>query len=70
VQDIPEHIRRTTAPEVREMRIPTGASMADVERIVIEETMKVCGFNKERCAATLGIGLRTLYRKLKEYDIR
>ncbi|NUM56322.1 MAG: sigma-54-dependent Fis family transcriptional regulator [Candidatus Hydrogenedentes bacterium] len=70
VQDIPEHIRRTTAPEVREMRIPTGATMADVERIVIEETMKVCGFNKERCATTLGIGLRTLYRKLKEYDIR
>lgn len=70
VQDVPEHIRRTTAPEVREMRIPTGATMAEVERIVIEETMKVCGFNKERCASTLGIGLRTLYRKLKEYDIR
>ena len=70
VQDIPEHLRRTTTPEVREMRIPTGSTMGEVERIVIEETMKACGFNKERCAKTLDIGLRTLYRKLKEYDIR
>lgn len=70
VSDVPQHLRRSTAPEVNEIRIPTGVSMQEVERIVIEETMKVCGFNKEACAKTLGIGLRTLYRKLKEYDIR
>lgn len=70
VQDIPEYLRRTTAPEVREIRIPTGSTMSEVERIVIEETMKVCGYNKELCAKTLNIGLRTLYRKIKEYDIR
>lgn len=70
VAGIPEHIRRNTVPEVREIRIPTGATMAEVERIVIEETMKVCGYNKERCAKVLGIGLRTLYRKLKEFDVR
>jgi len=70
VGGIPEHIRRNTVPEVREIRIPTGATMGEVERIVIEETMKVCGYNKEKCAKVLGIGLRTLYRKLKEFDIR
>jgi len=70
VKDVPEHIRRSTAPEVSEIRIPTGSTMQEVEHIVIEETLKVCGYNKERCAKTLGIGLRTLYRKLKEYDIR
>jgi two-component system, NtrC family, response regulator HydG len=70
VGDVPEHLRRSTAPEVSEIRIPTGASMREVEAIVIQETMKVCGYNKEACAKTLGIGLRTLYRKLKEYDIR
>lgn len=69
-EDVPDHIRRSTAPEVNEMRIPTGATMSEVERIVIEETMKVCGYSKEACAKRLGIGLRTLYRKLKEYDIR
>ncbi|HOF40990.1 MAG TPA: sigma-54 dependent transcriptional regulator, partial [Candidatus Hydrogenedentes bacterium] len=70
LDDIPGHIRRNTIPEVSEIRIPTGATMAQVERIVIQETMKVCGFNKEACAKTLGIGLRTLYRKLKQYDVR
>lgn len=70
VDDVPQHIRRSTAPEVSEIRIPTGVTMEQVERIVIQETMRVCGFNKEACAKTLGIGLRTLYRKLKQYDIR
>jgi DNA-binding NtrC family response regulator len=70
VSDIPEHVRQTTAPSVSDIRLPAGATMAEVERIVIEETMKVSGYNKEICAKTLGIGLRTLYRKLKEYDIR
>jgi DNA-binding NtrC family response regulator len=70
VSDVPEHVRRSTVPEVSEIRIPAGVRMSEVERIVIEETMKVCGYSKERCAKTLGIGLRTLYRKLKEYDIQ
>lgn len=70
VHDIPEYVRRSTAPEAGEIRIPTGASMREIERVAIEETMKVCGYNKDQCAKTLGIGLRTLYRKLKEYDIR
>jgi len=70
VTDVPEHVRRSTVPEVSEIRIPAGVTMNEVERIVIEETMKVCGYNKERCAKTLGIGLRTLYRKLKENDIQ
>ncbi len=68
VQDIPDHIRRAAAPENGEIRIPAGASMKQIERIAIEETMRRCGYNKVKCAKTLGIGLRTLYRKLREYD--
>ncbi len=70
VTDVPEHVRRSAAPEVGEIRVQTGATMREIERIAIEETMKVTGYNKEKCAKTLGIGLRTLYRKLKEYGIR
>jgi DNA-binding NtrC family response regulator len=70
IDDVPEHVRKRTAPEVSEIRIPTGATMKEVERTVIQETMKVCGYSKEACAKALGIGLRTLYRKVKEYDIR
>ena len=70
VNDIPEYVRRNTAPEAGEIRIAAGTAMPDIERLAIEETMKLCGYNKEKCAKTLGIGLRTLYRKLTEYDIR
>ena len=70
VNDVPDHLRRRTTPEVSEIRIPTGTTMRDIERIVIQETMKACGYNKQDSARTLGIGLRTLYRKLKEYNIQ
>lgn len=70
VKDIPELIRREAGPQGTELRIPLGASMAEVERLVIEETFKACGYKKEACAKTLGIGLRTLYRKLNEYEIQ
>ena len=70
VNDIPEYIRRHAAPEAAEIRIPAGASMAEIERVAIEETMRLCGYSKEKCAKMLRIGLRTLYRKLKEYKIR
>jgi len=69
VNDVPAHVRRSTTPEVNEIRIPTGVKMREVERIVIEETLKSFGYSKQLCAKTLGIGLRTLYRKIKEYDI-
>ena len=69
LRDVPASIRQAASSTANEMRIPAGSSMSDVERIVIEETMLACGYNKELCAKTLGIGLRTLYRKLKEYDI-
>lgn len=68
--DIPHYIRRAARPATPEIRLPLGASMADAEKLLIEETLKWAGYNKETCAKTLGIGLRTLYRKIKQYEIR
>ena len=70
VNDVPDYVRRSAKYGAKEIRLPIGASMDEIEQAVIEETMKACGFNKGACAKTLGIGLRTLYRKLKQYDIR
>lgn len=70
VNDVPEYVRRCAAPEAGEIRVPTGATMREIERVAIEETLKITGYNKEKCAKILGIGLRTLYRKIKEYNIR
>jgi len=45
-----------------------GMTMADVERAVIEAALKQTRGNRRKAADILGIGERTLYRKLKEYE--
>ena len=41
--------------------------MADIERSAIEAALKETRGNRRRAAEMLGIGERTLYRKIKEY---
>jgi len=44
-----------------------GMSMADVERAAIEAVLRQTRGNRRKAAEVLGIGERTLYRKLKQY---
>jgi len=44
-----------------------GKTMAEIEREAILTALQVSGQNRRRAAESLGIGLRTLQRKLKEY---
>jgi DNA-binding NtrC family response regulator len=46
-----------------------GMTMADVERAAIEAALKETRGNRRKAADVLGIGERTLYRKLKEYAL-
>lgn len=46
-----------------------GTSMKEVERELIERTLKEVGGNRKKAARHLGIGERTLYRRMKEYGI-
>lgn len=46
-----------------------GMTMAELEREAIIRTLKAVDGNRRRASEQLGIGERTLYRKLKEYDI-
>jgi two-component system response regulator AtoC len=48
---------------------PEG-SLAELERRTIERTLAALNGNRRLAAAKLGIGLRTLYVKLKQYDAR
>ena len=45
------------------------AKMTEVERAVIEAALKETRGNRRRAADLLGIGERTLYRKIKEYRL-
>lgn len=47
-----------------------GTSLELLEKKAIRETLKLTGGNREHAAKLLGIGERTLYRKLKEYGLR
>ncbi len=47
-----------------------GTSLEHIEKRAIRETLKLTGGNREQAAKMLGIGERTLYRKLKEYGLR
>jgi DNA-binding NtrC family response regulator len=46
-----------------------GMTMQDVERAAIEAALRETAGNRRRAAERLGIGERTLYRKIKEYAL-
>lgn len=58
-----------TSVEAKRSDVGVGESLADVERRTIEATLAEVGGNRRAAAAKLGIGLRTLYDKLKKYGV-
>jgi DNA-binding NtrC family response regulator len=65
LSDLPDALREVeSAGEKLELRV--GMTVDEAERQLIAATLRHCGNDKPRAAAMLGIGLRTLYRKLKQ----
>jgi DNA-binding NtrC family response regulator len=58
---------RDQAPPPNVLTITPGTTMAEIERSAIEIALKETRGNRRRAAEMLGIGERTLYRKIKEY---
>ncbi|MGZ9030899.1 MAG: AAA-type ATPase lid domain-containing protein, partial [Burkholderiaceae bacterium] len=50
------------------LSVRVGSPLADVERSLIFATLEHYGGHKERTAAALGVSLKTLYNRLKEYS--
>ncbi len=67
VDDLPPHINTESDQEF--VRISTGSTLADIERDVIRATLAQHNGNKTRAAEVLGIGRKTLHRKLQEYGL-
>jgi DNA-binding NtrC family response regulator len=71
VDHIPPEITSESAPdEAPAAGTLAGASLEQIEKRAIRETLRLTQGNRERAAKMLGIGERTLYRKLKEYGLR
>lgn len=50
-------------------RVLEGRALADLEQVAIEATLASVDGNRKQAAERLGIGLRTLYDKLKRYGM-
>ncbi|WP_284617489.1 sigma-54-dependent transcriptional regulator [Aquabacterium humicola] len=59
-------VARVTA-DASAVIVPIGTSLAETERLLITATLQHFRQHKERTAAALGISLKTLYNRLKEY---
>lgn len=71
VQDIPPEItqRRQLTAGTRPAAALGDVSLDQLEKQAIEETLAKTKGNREKAAKILGIGERTLYRKIKEYNL-
>ncbi len=71
VDDLPDDMAVGMTPPVDDVSRDglVGKSMLDIEKHFIAETLRASGGNREEAAKTLGIGERTLYRKIKEYNL-
>ena len=67
LEDLPPNIRVEDGEET--FRLAVGISLAEAEREVIRKTLARAGGNKSRAAEVLGIGRKTLHRKLAEYGL-
>jgi DNA-binding NtrC family response regulator len=67
VEDLPPFVQNSS--EENFVRIGAGVSLADAEKEVIAFTLGLNKGNKSRTAEVLGIGRKTLHRKIQEYQI-
>ena len=73
VDDLPpelmEQADRTQEPLEGPMNL-VGRPLHEIERWAIEQTLQLTGGNREETARILGIGARTLYRRLEQYGLK
>jgi len=62
------HAPATVGGGIAGMRFPIGATVDEVERELILQTLSATSQNKTRASELLGISLKTLHNKLKEYE--
>jgi DNA-binding NtrC family response regulator len=76
VRHIPDDVRVGDEPEAANrggeggVVSLAGTSLEQIEKRAIRETLRLTAGNREAAAKLLGIGERTLYRKLKDYGLR
>jgi DNA-binding NtrC family response regulator len=70
VRHVPDEIRETETDSSGGIGSLAGVGLDKLEKEAIRQTLAMAGGNREQAAHMLGIGERTLYRKLKEYGLK
>ena len=68
-ESVPPEIRPAAGEIMGGMNNLVGISIEQAEKELIRNTLKLVNGNREQAAKSLGIGERTLYRKIKDYDL-
>ncbi|TAH38521.1 MAG: sigma-54-dependent Fis family transcriptional regulator [Planctomycetota bacterium] len=79
LSDLPRHLRRDATPVAESAAAPAraapagyalaGKTLGEVEKDLIRATLDSVEGNRQKAAQMLGMGERTLYRKIKEYAL-
>jgi len=69
-EDIPDHILQRSSETSTAPSLVAGITIEEAERELIKSTLVTVGGNREEAAKMLGIGERTLYRKLDRYGLK
>ncbi len=70
-KDLPPDFGSPRRPGVEDgLRLRPGMTVAEAERLLILDTLTFTQNNKTRAAEMLGISLKTLHNKLKEYEVQ
>jgi two-component system response regulator AtoC len=66
---LPQDFGGTDASPAPSLHLKVGISLAEADRRLVLATLNECGGDKKRAADILGISLKTLYNRLKEYQV-
>ena len=69
-KDLPDDVMAGTAETGGTRKeIPTGLTMEELEKLAITKALDQCAGNRTHAANRLGISVRTLQRKLRQYEL-
>jgi DNA-binding NtrC family response regulator len=71
IAELPDHLQEQelALPSHDQSGPPLNGTLADIERAAIAHALQQSGGNRQAAARALNIGVATLYRKLKEYQL-
>ena len=68
-KDLPDRMADGSPGAVPHKELPVGMTMEELEKLAITKALEQCGGKRTRAAETLGISVRTLQRKLRQYQM-